>query len=53
MTAEEVRARMSTQASASERAALADVVITNDGDLGGLCTQVDDLWARLERMRAR
>jgi dephospho-CoA kinase len=45
--AEDVRARMATQASAEQREALADVVIRNDGDLESLRRQIDDLWVRI------
>ncbi len=51
MGLEEVRARMSVQASDDERRALADVVITNDGDLSALRARVAELWARIEGLR--
>ncbi len=38
------RARMAAQASDEERRAVADVVITNDGDLEDLASQVARLW---------
>jgi dephospho-CoA kinase len=44
---EDVRRRMTHQADASGRRAVADVVITNDGDEAELARQVDDLWRRL------
>ena len=46
----DVRARMAAQASASERAAAADVILDNGGTLEELEAQVDRLWADLERM---
>ena len=52
MEPDAVRARMAVQASAEQRAALADVVIVNDGDFDGLRAQVDDVWKRIEAMRA-
>jgi len=51
MRAEEVRSRMAAQASADERAALADVTIENDGDEGLLAAQVDLLWETIEERR--
>lgn len=51
MRAEEARARMAAQATAEERAALADVVIRNDGDEAELRKQVDALWERIEARR--
>jgi dephospho-CoA kinase len=45
---EDVRRRMERQASDSERRALADAVIVNDGTIESLIEQVDVLWARLE-----
>jgi dephospho-CoA kinase len=48
MTAEEVRARIAAQAPPVERAAVADVVIDNDGTMDELEAQVDRLWARLD-----
>ena len=44
MSEEEVRARMAAQASDEERRAVADVVITNNGDLEDLASQVARLW---------
>ena len=38
---------MAAQASREQRAAVADVVIDNDGDLDALQTQIDALWERL------
>jgi dephospho-CoA kinase len=40
-------ARMSAQATREQRAAVADVIIDNDGDLGALRAQTDALWERL------
>jgi dephospho-CoA kinase len=50
LDAEDVRARMATQASSEQREALADVVIRNNGTPEDLRAQVDDLW---EQLRAR
>src|SRR5579864_256813 len=50
LNAEDVRARMATQASSEQREALADVVIRNNGAPEDLRAQVDDLW---EQLRAR
>jgi dephospho-CoA kinase len=44
MTAEDAAARISAQAGAEERRAVADVVLTNDGDLRDLHQRVDRLW---------
>ena len=43
----DARARISTQATDEQRRAVADVVLTNDDDLGALGEQVDRLWADL------
>lgn len=51
MTEAEARARIATQISPARREAAADVIIRNDGDLGSLRRQVDELWADL-RARA-
>lgn len=53
MRPEDVRARITAQATPEERAALADVVIRNDGDEAELKNQVDMLWARIGQMSAR
>ena len=45
MDAGEVRARMAAQASDAERRAVADVVLSNDGDLDALRAAVDRVWA--------
>jgi dephospho-CoA kinase len=47
MQADDVRARIASQATDEERRAVADVVIVNDGDLGALQAAVAELWARL------
>ena len=47
MSEPDVLARMSAQATREQRAAVADVIIDNDGDLGALQTQTDALWERL------
>jgi dephospho-CoA kinase len=47
MSASDAQARMSAQATREQRAAVADVIIDNDGDLGALQTQTDALWERL------
>ncbi len=44
MAADEVRARMAAQASDDERRAVADVVITNNGDVSSLASQVAEVW---------
>ena len=56
LSAAEVRAIMSTQASRGERLAVADDVIANDGDLAHLETQVDKLhqaYLRLSSQKAK
>jgi dephospho-CoA kinase len=45
--ADDVRARIASQATDDERRAVADVVIVNDGDLEALTAAVVDLWSRL------
>ena len=47
MSEPDALARMSAQATREQRAAVADVIIDNDGDLGALRTQTDALWERL------
>ena len=49
MSAGDARARMAAQASEEQRGVLADVVITNDGDLEALEREVDALWERLRK----
>lgn len=50
MTPDQARARIRAQIGDEERAAVADVVIPNDGDMDALNERIDDLW---ERFRAR
>jgi dephospho-CoA kinase len=50
MTEEDARARASTQASDDEREAVADLVVSNAGDLDDLRGRVDRLW---DELRAR
>jgi dephospho-CoA kinase len=52
LTEADARARIAAQATREQRRAAADVVIDNDGDLAGLQTQVDRLWADLRRRSA-
>jgi len=47
LDAEAVRARMAAQLSNEERAARADLVLDNSGDLPGLLAQVESAWRRL------
>jgi dephospho-CoA kinase len=47
MAEADAKARMSKQASRDERLAIADHVITNDGDLDALQRQVEAVWAQL------
>lgn len=49
MTEEQVRARMSTQATDEQRRAIADVVIMNEGSRAELTRAVDKVWR--ERIR--
>ena len=51
MRDEDAGARIASQAEQAERAALADVLISNDGSLDALTSQIDALWARLEADR--
>jgi dephospho-CoA kinase len=44
MAADDVRARMANQASDADRRAIADVVLTNDGDRSALADQVERWW---------
>ncbi|OMH33096.1 dephospho-CoA kinase [Tersicoccus sp. Bi-70] len=44
MSAEDARARMAAQASDAERAAVADVLLTNDGSVDALTDAVDRFW---------
>jgi dephospho-CoA kinase len=45
MPADEVRARMASQASDDQRRSVADVVLVNDGTADDLRAKVDGLWA--------
>ncbi|MEX2204456.1 MAG: dephospho-CoA kinase [Actinomycetota bacterium] len=51
MSEEQVRARIGAQAPLEEKAAIADVIVDNEGDLEDLEAQVDSLWDEL-RTRA-
>jgi dephospho-CoA kinase len=53
MTPDQARARIRAQIGDEERAAVADVVIPNDGDMDALKGRVDDLWERLRARRGR
>lgn len=52
MAEEEARARIAAQASREERLAAADVVISNDGSLEELESQVAAVWEQLTTARA-
>ncbi len=47
MEADDVRARIASQATDGERRAVADAVITNDGDLATLVQRVEELWQQI------
>jgi dephospho-CoA kinase len=47
----DVRARIAAQATDAERAALADVVIVNDGSMAALADDADRVWAQLLAIR--
>ena len=47
MSREEATHRLNSQATDTERMAIADVVINNDGSLQDTLRQVDELWQRL------
>jgi len=49
MAEADVRARITSQATDAERAAVADTIITNDADLATLQHRVDALWAQLQQ----
>lgn len=51
MSEEQVRARIAAQAPLEEKAAVADVIVDNEGNLEDLEAQVDSLWDEL-RTRA-
>ena len=54
MTAEQVRARMASQATDEQRRAVADVVLDNGGTPEELARQVEAFWAeRVEPLRGR
>lgn len=44
MKADDVRARINSQATDAERRKVADLVVTNDGDLDALQREVDRVW---------
>lgn len=52
MAASDAQARIATQASREQRRAVATFVITNDGDLDTLQTQVSEVWTSLLAMRS-
>lgn len=51
LPAAEARRRIAAQASDDERREVADVVVSNNGDLTALTRQVDDLWAEISLLR--
>jgi dephospho-CoA kinase len=51
MSEDDARARMAAQASREQRLAVADLVITNDGDLAQLRDRVQAVWDELLRRR--
>lgn len=53
LTAEDARRRMAAQASDAERAAVADVVVDNDGSIEELEAGVDRLWRDLRSRNTR
>jgi dephospho-CoA kinase len=53
MDRDDAEARMANQLPLSERAAHADVLLDNDGDLPALERQVEQLWADLRRRAER
>ncbi|MEM7340374.1 MAG: dephospho-CoA kinase [Actinomycetota bacterium] len=46
MAATDARARMANQATDAQRRAVADAVITNDGDIDDLAAAIEDWWRR-------
>jgi dephospho-CoA kinase len=44
----DVRARIASQATDEQRRAVADVVVTNDGDMEVLAARIDDLWSTIQ-----
>lgn len=53
MSCEEAAHRLNSQASDTERLAIADVVIDNNGTLDEFTAKVDELWASLPERTAR
>lgn len=53
MSRDEAAHRLSSQASDTERLAVADVVLDNNGTVDELIVQVDDLWGSLPERTAR
>lgn len=51
MSEEHADARIASQLPLAERAAVADVMISNDGSMEDLVARVDELWKRLEANR--
>ena len=49
LTEQDARARIAAQATDEQRRAVADHVVTNDGDLAALDAAVDRLWPQLTR----
>lgn len=49
LTRSDAEARMASQANDADRRAIADYVISNNGDLIELANAVTDLWTRLEK----
>jgi len=52
MNADDVRARIASQATDDARRAVADIVVLNDGDLAALAERVDHVWSQLQRWAA-
>ena len=51
MAADDVRARIASQATDAQRRAVADAVVCNDSDRAALAHRVDELWAQIMRWR--
>lgn len=49
----DAEARIHAQAATEDKVAVADHVISNDGDMAALEAQVNDLWAKLTDQKAR
>ena len=47
MKADDVRARIASQATDAQRREVADAVVTNDGDRDELAVRVDELWQQI------